>query len=517
MDKMKLKRLEKQDLARLKDKKIYCYEKSEAYLSELFAEFPGLAGNLAGIIDENRRNQGEFLFAGKAVPVKSLGQTGRVDWPRAALIITSDYYREAYEQIEANRHILGFSGTAYYFANKETSVEESYREKYKNHSLENIILFRSGPHASSYIKGMDFSDNARALFEYMLQEGFNKKYELVWLVKNPGEFARYKDTENVTFLSFSWSVSGSKAEQDRYYRALCLAKYIFFTDAYGFARNCRPGQTRVQLWHGCGFKTRVNFVRCEKRYEYTTVISDLYSRIHQDIYGLREDQVLVTGYAKQDWLFHPVWDKWGCLGMPKASKYIFWLPTFRTANASLPELSEHGPKGQTGLPVVDTYGKLGELDRRLRELDTALVLKLHPFQDPGSICLAKAANIALLDNGALEANDIQINQILGIADALVSDYSSAAVDYMLLDKPVGFTLDDMGEYGGSRGFVFEDIREWLPGAEIFCFDDLCAFVEEVANGEDPTAGKRRELLGKMHKYRDGQNCKRIVGVLGIDA
>ena len=73
-----------------------------------------------------------------------------------------------------------------FFANKETSIEESYRKKYKNHSLENIILFRSGPHASSYIKGMDFSNNARALFEYMLQEGFNKKYELVWLVKNLG-------------------------------------------------------------------------------------------------------------------------------------------------------------------------------------------------------------------------------------------------------------------------------------------------------------------------------------------
>lgn len=104
--------------------------------------------------------------------------------------------------------------------------------------------------------------------------------------EEPGEFARYKDTENVTFLSFSWSVSGNKAEQDRYYCALCLAKYIFFTDAYGFARNCHPGQTRVQLWHGCGFKTRVNFVRCEKRYEYTTMISGLYSRIHQDIYGI---------------------------------------------------------------------------------------------------------------------------------------------------------------------------------------------------------------------------------------
>ncbi len=512
---MKLKRLEKTDLARLKDKKIYCYERSGAYLSELNAEFPELAKNLTGIIDENRRSQGEFLFAGKAIPVKSLRQTGGIDGTEAALVITSDYYREAFERIEGDPDSRGFPDIVYYFANRETSIEESYREKYKGHSLENIILFRSGPHASSYIKGMDFSDNARALFEYMLREGFSKRYELVWLVKNPEEFARYKDREKVTFLSFDWSVSEDRAERDSYYRALCLAKYIFFTDAYGFARNCRPDQTRVQLWHGCGFKTRVNFVRCEKRYEYTTVISDLYSRIHQDIYGLRENQVLVSGYAKQDWLFCPAWDKWGSLGMPRASRYVFWLPTFRRAKAGLTELNEHGPGGQTGLPVADTYEKLEKLDRLLRSLDTALVLKLHPFQDPGSIRLAEATNIALLDNGALAANDIQVNQILGIADGLVSDYSSAAVDYMLLDRPIGFTLEDVEEYGNSRGFVFENIREWLPGAEIFDFRDFCAFVEGVGKGEDPTAEKRRELLGKMHKYRDGQNCKRIVEMLQI--
>ena len=91
----------------------------------------------------------------------------------------------------------------------------------------------------------------------------------------------------------------------------------------------------MQLWHGCGFKTRVNFVRCEKRYEYTTVISELYAKIHQDIYGLREDQILVTGYAKEDWLFHPVKEVWEALPIPRAEKYIFWLPTFRMAKNGL--------------------------------------------------------------------------------------------------------------------------------------------------------------------------------------
>lgn len=226
----------------------------------------------------------------------------QIDFGCNVLLITSDYYREAYGKLCENSVLTGKTDTIYYFANRETEYELAYREKYKDAELENMILFRSGPHASAYVKGMDFADNARALFEYMVAEGYAAKYRLVWLVKDPNEYMAWQNDQNIEFLSFDWSASEIEEERDRYYRALCLAKYLFFTDAYGFARNCRKDQIRVQLWHGCGFKTRVNFVRCEKRYEYTTVISDVYSKIHQDIYGLREDQVLVTGYAKQDWL-----------------------------------------------------------------------------------------------------------------------------------------------------------------------------------------------------------------------
>ena len=68
MDKIKLKRLEKEDVANLKDKELYCYEKSEAYLLELKEEFPEVLENLKGIIDDNRRNQGKQFFAGKYLP-----------------------------------------------------------------------------------------------------------------------------------------------------------------------------------------------------------------------------------------------------------------------------------------------------------------------------------------------------------------------------------------------------------------------------------------------------------------
>lgn len=511
---MKLERLEQSNIKRIDGKGIICYERSEAYLKELCDAF-SLQHKIQGIVDDNKRSQGELVFYGRRFPVMPSSCLEQIDWRQNILLITSDYFGEAYDNLCQSQYLTEHINEVYYFANRNTECEMEYRRHYQDHALENIIVFRSGPHASAYVKGMDFSDNARALFEYMLSKGYNERYQLVWLVKNPQEFAKWRNYKNVEFLSFDWSVSENEEERSRYYRALCLAKYIFFTDAYGFAKNCRPDQTRVQLWHGCGFKTRVNFVRCEKRYEYTTVISDVYSRIHQEIYGLRADQVLVTGYAKQDWLFCPTKNWQEKLGIARARKYIFWLPTFRTAAAGLDNLNEYDLDGQTGFPIVGTYEELAQLDRLLQSFDMVLVIKPHPFQDRKSIGSVDMENIVVLDNEQLADLDIQINQLLGNADAMISDYSSAAVDYLVLDRPMGFTLDDVEEYAESRGFVFPNIRDWLPGKELFSFEDFCSFVREIGEDIDSTMEKRKELKKKMHRYGDGDNCKRIVEALRI--
>lgn len=518
---MNLKKITEQNIGQLKDKKICCVEKSLSYLEELCAKY-GVLGQIISIADTNRRNHGEFIFQGKTLQTYDLSCLSAIDFRDTVIIITSDYYKEVFEITKSflEREVLGKTENMvlpeiYYFANQETEYEEYYREMYADTPLEDMIVFRSGPHASSYVKGMDFGDNARALFEYALQKGLNDLYELVWLVKDPVEYERYGAVKNVSFLSFDWSVSEKQSERDAYYRVLCLAKYLFFTDAYGFARNCRKDQIRVQLWHGCGFKTRVNFVRCEKRYEYTTVISDLYADIHADIYGLRKDQILVTGYAKQDWLFHPKEEDIEKLRIPKGNKYIFWLPTFRSTERKLEQLNEYEIGTETGLSIVDTKEKMAALNLLLSENGIVLVVKLHPFQDRRAVHCEDCTNIHLVENEDLAEQDIPINRLLGQADALISDYSSAAVDYMLLDRPIAFMLEDVEEYAESRGFVFDNIREWLPGREIFTFQDICEFVKEIAAGQDLTAEKRRMLKRKMHCFDDDHNSQRIMDALQI--
>jgi len=512
---VKLEKLSEKYIEGISGKKIYCYEKSDSHLKE-FEEKYGMLSNIVGIIDDSKRSQGNICVAGSCIKVFGTEDIRDVSLLGAVIIITSDYYREAYEKLCMISSIMNQLDIIYYFPNTDTDYYDTYKEQYANQELENMIVFRSGPHALAYVHGMDYADNARALFEYMLAEGYNKKYELVWLVKNPQEFRHIEEVyENVYFLPYDGAVTDDKSVRNAYYRALCLSKYIFFTDAYGFCRYAREDQVRVQLWHGCGFKTRVNFSRCEKRYEVTTVISDLYAKIHADIYGLRQDQVLVTGYAKEDWLFHPVADWRERLHIPRAEKYIFWLPTFRKAVGGLANLDEKAPENQTGLPVISTCEEMESLNRVLKAGNAMLIVKLHPFQDRNMIAKEQFSNIFILDNDTIYDAGLQINQILGDADALISDYSSAAVDYLLLDRPVGFTLDDVEEYKQSRGFVFEPIKDWLPGEELYDFKDFEKYIESVIAGEDSAGEKRRRITKEMHAFGDDQSCARILEALCI--
>lgn len=511
---MELKKLTKENAAGLKDRHIYLVRYFPDYIKELFATHPALPF-IEGVIDSDNAKHGRNDFQGNAFTV--FGMDRLQDLPEnSALIITTGYFMEEYETLKEAVPADVIGNVIYYFANQDTEYYENYLEKYAAAPLQNLIVFRSGMGTWEHVAGMDFTENARALFEYMLAMGYNHKYKMVWLVKYP---ERYHDVEqknvNVHFVSYDWATSAHEEERDDYYQAICLARYFFFTHACGFCRLPRKGQTRVQLWHGCGFKTVKNTTPQRGRYEYTTVISHLYAKLHEKEFGLDADQLMVTGYAKEDWLFHPVPDWETRLGLPKTKQYIFWLPTFRTAKNVVSYLDVEKSLNPSGLPVVSTLEELRELSCLLLQRDTVLVIKLHPLQKKEDIFGGRLPNIVILENETLAAADLHINQILGHADALISDYSSAAIDFLLLDKPLAFTLDDLNKYEQCRGFILNPIEEWIPGEKIMSFNDYMQFIMNVTDGIDPAGQRRRELARKLHSFQDDQSCRRIVEAFNL--
>lgn len=524
---MTLKKLSVENIKDIIGKKIIVVEESMSYFNEILECLPVDIDQISFVVDDYVRNQGSIELMGRTIDVKPMQvlQTMGSDY---VIVITSDYYLEIYDKICSMRDSVG-NNIIYYFADRETEIESLYRERYAKEKLRDIIVFRSGPHSSQYVYGCDFADNARAMFEYLLLNGYTRKYELVWIVKEPLAMRKYFlqcyaermiaaknkgiyiNLDKVTFVSFDWTVTDDVIHRDEYYRVLCLAKILFCTDAYGFMRNCRPDQVRVQLWHGCGFKTRTNFVSCEKRYEFNTVIGKRYKKIHANIYGLCDNQVIVTGNAKDDWLFIDDWkEKYIHLGIPTDKKVIFWLPTFRTAGEKMKNLCEGALRSELGLPVVNNDEQIAIINDVLIENNLFMVIKLHPFQDKAKLQVANLSNIMILDNDKLFNIGIQINELLAGAYALISDYSSVAIDFLLLDRPIGFLLDDIDAYAESRGFVFANIAEWLPGREIYQFEDYIRYLQELGNGQDLDKEKREDIRCKLYDYFDGNSCMRIL-------
>ena len=100
--------------------------------------------------------------------------------------------------------------------------------------------------------------------------------------------------------------------------------------------------------------------------------------------------------------------------------------------------------------------------------------------------------------------------MIGISDGLLSDYSSVAVDYLLLDRPLGYVLADYDMYKEKRGFVFENPYDYMPGYKISNYGDVLSFIEDVIEGNDRYAKERRELNKKINFYNDGKSCERVV-------
>ncbi|WP_018305803.1 CDP-glycerol glycerophosphotransferase family protein [Desulfitobacterium hafniense] len=429
------------------------------------------------------------------------------------LLITTTYYKQVQDQL--CRELAIDLDIVYYFPSERDVKYEKYAELHAGEPLKDIIVFRSG--LAKYVEGFDFSDNAKAMFEYMLDRGYHKKYQMIWMVKYPEAYLRYDNIENVEFVSYEWESEENKELSDKYFHAMYFAKYFFFTDTHFWLRHCRTGQLRINLWHGCGLKDRkTKNGPCRKSYDFMTVNSDTYAEIHAGEFGCDREQMLVTGLAKQDWLFRGVdLPLAELLGIPRADKYIFWLPTFRMAAEGLERLNEYILDSETGLPIVTTDQKMTELDGVLKSLNMTMLIKLHPVQDNSLIAHKSYSNIAVVDNKTLTEMDLHINSLLAQAAAIISDYSSVAIDFLLLDRPIGFALDDLKKYEESRGFVFNPIKEYLPGKEIYDFDQFIDFIKEVSQGNDSSRIRRNNLLSIFHAFNNGNNCERILESVGI--
>lgn len=493
----------------------YCFGAGKK-LHSLCKRIDHFENQIVCIADNNQKLWGTYFSTeNRDVLIEDPMQVCPVE-ENCIVLLTTSFYTQIAEQLEAIgawTHIQ----KAYFFPHKEELHFYHFQWLYSRLKVQKKIIFRSGN--ACYIPGWDYTDNAKALFDHMIEKGYNQDYKMIWLVHDPKEYPEINQIHNVTAISYEWVKTGNLIQKMRYFYHLRTAKYLFFTDAMYWVRFCGEEQIRVNLWHGNGFKAHKNknSTSLGTFFDYTTVSGPIYIDLHAEYLGCPWDKVFDTGLAKEDLLFAP--PEKGLheiLDIPKVGKYIFWMPTFRATVPALSSLNEYEIESETGLPILTKMKLVEELNSLLKKWDMFLVIKLHPIQESRAIRKLNLSNIRVLTHTKVATTGYQINTLLSCADALISDFSSVAVDYMLRNKPLAFVLEDEDLYRENRGFVFDNLHEYLPGVELYNFEDMKSFLSNVAQDMDPSEEKRHKLFPLMHSHQDGNSCKRILELVGLN-
>lgn len=350
----------------------------------------------------------------------------------------------------------------------------------------------------------DRSCQSEPVFQYMLKEGLNKKYKLIWMVKDKNDFKDVR-IKNVKFVNFTPKTKWEKIA--RMYR-LCTSRAMMYTNRY--IGKIFEKQVLVYLIHGTALKARSTHARADAVNECDICISLSEFLIPLEAAqsdGIAEERFCVTGYPRNDALF----DRGDFVKMlyPDATydKVILWMPTFRKADHA--DRVDSTFEMPLEIPCLYSEEDCRKLDAVLRERNVLLILKPHPAQKLSAIKELGLTNIVLLYNEELDEKGIQLYQFVGATDALITDYSSIYYDYLLTGKPIGLTVDDFEVYGKDTGFVYENVFDYVIGEHILNADDFVRFATHVADGEDALKDKRKEMTDLFHKYQDNQSTKRV--------
>jgi CDP-glycerol glycerophosphotransferase len=336
-----------------------------------------------------------------------------------------------------------------------------------------------------------YADSPRVIFEQLNTR--LPDYRHVWIVR-PG--ASPELPPNATVVKF-----GSIA----HFRALATARMVITNDHLPRWWRKRRGAFYLQTWHGTPFK-RIAFgirkldafppdflsrVRADvRKWDCLLSPSPEVTEIFREAFQF-EGWIAETGLPRNDALHAPDADAQVAamkehLALPPDKRVVLYAPTLR---------DELVTSGRPFRPPFD-WSRFG------RELgdECVLVLRLHP-------------NMRAWDSDAHSdfvidlSSHSDIEDLLLVADVLVTDYSSTAFDFAPTGKGVIFFMPDRERYErDERGFYIDPDSGVLPGPIVTDEDDLferladpstsvpaanlSAFVATFAPRDDGSAAER---------------------------
>ncbi len=337
------------------------------------------------------------------------------------------------------------------------------------------------------------NDNSEAIFNYLINNGYSRKYEIICGVKRPGEY-KHLFGMNIRFITKVRSV------------------FIYLRSAhvlYSMGKiPIKPSKNQIviNMWHGTPLKKIGKMANIENGDEffftYLCAPSPHFVDIFSKSFGCPKDRVIICGAPKTDALFNKKRDT--------DLKKVFWAPTFRQS-----KYLGYNDSGNTDiLPLVhrDNWEKLNDI---LCKHNVELTVKLHPLQDFDDFESHSFSKLRIFSDKEFRQAGKELYDSLAQSDALISDYSSVYLDYLVLNRPICFAIPDVEEYSNKRGFVFDNPLDYMPGVHANTIDDIFAFIEDVSKGVDTYSEERTRINDLVNYYKCGGNCKRVLEYANI--
>lgn len=353
------------------------------------------------------------------------------------------------------------------------------------------------------------SDNCIQMLHYLMD--VCPQYTMELITDHPS-YARYRDLFDGTDVQIiDRDREKFKAWHDRF-----TSRYVFYMHERPFLGvKPRNGQMVVNLWHGAGYKGEQKVKKQERlkdgEFDLVLVPGPLFIKPKAELFHCHEKRVKPIGYPRYDIMLNP---------NPRgeelrreflnheSEKLIIWMPTFRKCHLSQLNFAESTIETGFPLPLFRSLDELLCLDSFCAEKQVAILIKKHPYQTEYGLDHKSFRNIIFIDDNDFRREGIGLYDLLPSTDALITDYSSVAVDYLLLDRPIAFILDDYEQYKATRGFAFENPEEYMPGDHVFSLTDLKKFITDITENRDRYKNERARLIKEMQNPCT-QYCKRI--------
>ena len=382
---------------------------------------------------------------------------------------------------------IGYVFIISYFIVGKSSIKKIIYNYFPNFLVKNYIILESNP---------DLSDNAFAIYKYMLNKEEIKNYKFIWFVNDRSTFEKNK-YQNTIFVNINPHSFYEKIRKIYYNYS---AKIIL--DCNKYVHKVHNKQLRFYLQHGISYKNVDEYASQCGKLDYFITPGKFFNDYVSIEFKIKNKQIVELGFPRNDILQSNI-DVKSKLNISQKSKLVFWLPTYRSHK----DVKTLGINDKV-IPILNSKDQFKKLNEYLNENNIYIYIKPHPAQKIDNIENLNLSNFKIIYDKDLFNLNLNLYDFLSGTDSLITDYSSVYFDYLLTGNIIGITLDDYKDFQEKNKLICSDYSKEIGGEHIYNYNELIDYLNKVKN-EDYDKEKYKVELKKYHKYNDDKSTERL--------